>query len=683
MEPSLASASHDEKAVAASEDHQAVAEEDLLQIPQVVKDVVSLEDDPNLPTLTFRVMLLGTFFVCIGAFPSQLAFFRTTSAPFSVFFIVLVSWPLGKFLERILPPYVVPLGPLSFPLNPGPFSVKEHVLVGIAGNAGANGNWATYLAANAKIYYDIDMNHVATSVIGFSFTALVRQILIYDPIFLFPVSLQQVTVYRAMHTGGEGGHAQMRGFWYICAGVFVWQFFPEFIFPMTAALAPLCWIGGHNRAANFAGSGMHGMGLLNFTLNAANITSSVVTHPFFVQVILFVGFVITMWILVPIAYFGHVWGSPTFSVMSNGLFTKNGSPYPFNSLMLPNGQLNQTRYEEVGLAYAGAQYMWCIFFAYAAFISSFVWMSLFTGPQILAAARAAYTGTRVHRDRLSNIMAKYPEVSLKYYLALFIAAFTTLLVIVLKGHIYLPPFTFFVALGVGAVTTLPMSLVYAISGYSVSVGYFNELVYGYMLQIPGSSRHPLGQLAYRIISGNVWYDAQMLIEDQKIGHYMHIPPRDVLLCQLFGSILGLSVNYATMLWVLAEKLPYLREKKVDPNGEWTGQDLKSYNTAGIQYALVGPHNLFQDKSYKPLAWGFAVGATAPILIWLLHRRFNKANFHLWNTTIFFSNMSKFRGNLSTGPLTQFILGFIWNFYIYRYRYKFWKTWAYITGAACA
>jgi hypothetical protein len=51
-----------------------------------------------------------------------------------------------------------------------------------------------------------------------------------------------------------------------------------------------------------------------------------------------------------------------------------------------------------------------------------------------------------------------------------------LLVIVLKGHVYMPLFTLFVALAVGAVATLPMSLVYAISGYRVDVGYFNELV---------------------------------------------------------------------------------------------------------------------------------------------------------------------------------------------------------------
>lgn len=83
---------------------------------------------------------------------------------------------------------------------------------------------------------------------------------------------------------------------------------------------------------------------------------------------------------------------------------------------------------------------------------------------------------------------------------------------------------------------LPMSFVYAISGFSIKVGYFNELIYGCklmwasiplllptdwfistdMIDVKGSSRHPLGQLAYRIISGNVWYDARIVLEDQKV-----------------------------------------------------------------------------------------------------------------------------------------------------------------------
>lgn len=178
--------------------------------------------------------------------------------------------------------------------------------------------------------------------------------------------------------------------------------------------------------------------------------------------------------------------------------------------------------------------------------------------------------------------------------------------------LYMPWWTYIVALGFGAAAMLPLGAIYAISGFGVKVGFFNELIYGalavtpfssglapssaradlivrragYMIDVPGSSRHPLGQLAYRIISGNVWYDARTVLEDQKIGvraavvvvawpglarsraepplpahnllspqHYMHIAPRDVIGIQIFANMLGLPINCAS---VAASERPSLR-----------------------------------------------------------------------------------------------------------------------------
>lgn len=78
-------------------------------------------------------------------------------------------------MARILPAYRVPLGRFSFSLNPGPWSTKEHAIVGIAANAGSQGQWASkksksplvcrhlliskaFLPTNAALYYNITMN---------------------------------------------------------------------------------------------------------------------------------------------------------------------------------------------------------------------------------------------------------------------------------------------------------------------------------------------------------------------------------------------------------------------------------------------------------------------------------------------------------------------------------------------
>ncbi|TDZ18212.1 Oligopeptide transporter 2 [Colletotrichum orbiculare MAFF 240422] len=665
-------------------------------IPELVRTVVGFEDDPSLPVLTFRSLLLSALFCTIGSIVSQLSYFRTTTAPFPVFFVILASAPLGRLLARVLPDYTVRLGRFSFSLNPGPFSIKEHAIIGIAANAGSQGQWATFLPTNAALYYGITMHPAValffgwgSSLLGFAFAAMVRRILIDDPEFIFPLSLQQVTLYRSMQGKSElhrnRSKKQMKVFWWILLGTFLWQFLPEYLFPFVAALAPLCWFASRNHTVNFLGAGRGGIGLFNITLNWSNITSTVITYPYSVQVTIFVGFVITTWILIPVAYFGNFWGSPTYNIMSNGVFQKNGSSYPFESLIYTDDggvqHVNETAYHEVGLAYSGAQYTWEIFMWYASYVSSFVWCGLFLGPKIAKIWKARKAEGEYHQDRLSRIIQQYPSLTLWEWGILTALPIGILLVIVATKSIWMPTWTYFVALGFGAAAMLPMSLVYAMSGYSIKVGFFNELIYGYMIDAPGSSRHPLGQLAYRIISGNVWYDARIVLEDQKIGHYLHLPPRDVIGIQIIANMLALPINYGVMRWVIASKFDYVSGKIVDPQGQWTGQEFKSYNTAGIQYALVGPKKLFASSFFKPVLYGFPAGAVAPLVIWFLHKKFPKARFDLWNSTIFFASAATFHGNLSTGPFTTFLVGTFFNFYLYRYRRTFWNKWAYISGAA--
>jgi hypothetical protein len=65
----------------------------------------------------------------------------------------------------------------------------------------------------------------------------------------------------------------------------------------------------------------------------------------------------------------------------------------------------------------------------------------------------------------------------------------------------------------------------------------------------------------------------------------------------------------------------------------------------------------------------------------LNRFFPRLKFRLWNTTIFFSSMNLFYGNISTGYLSAFIGGFVVMFWAYRYRQDLWGRWNYILAAA--
>lgn len=116
----------------------------LRDIPPQVRRIISLTDDPTLPTLTFRYFILTIFFVAPGAFVSQLSSYRTTYAPYSVYFVQILSNYAGLWLAKILPAKTIrlPFTKYGFSLNPGPWNSKEHVLVTISAASGATYNLA-------------------------------------------------------------------------------------------------------------------------------------------------------------------------------------------------------------------------------------------------------------------------------------------------------------------------------------------------------------------------------------------------------------------------------------------------------------------------------------------------------------------------------------------------------------
>lgn len=303
-------------------------------IPPYVRRIVSYSDDPTLPTLTFRYFLLSIVFVVPGAFLSMMSHYRTTYAPYSVFFVQIASSYVGAWLAKVLPAWTVrlPFTRWCFSLNPGPFSVKEHVLITITAASGATYNLGYTPISLVELYFGSKM-HPAVAIFfmwaivwtGYSFAAIARQFLIYDPQFPWFTALCQTALFETQKKQRQNptpeSRKQTKVFWLALLGMILWQFLPEYVFPMLGSLAFLCWVAPHNQTANFVGGGFGGMGFLNLSLDWSNISSqaSLFLTPWWTQVVMFLGFACSCWILLPAAKFGHL-GEWHHNLMSNRLF---------------------------------------------------------------------------------------------------------------------------------------------------------------------------------------------------------------------------------------------------------------------------------------------------------------------------------------------------------------------------
>lgn len=107
-----------------------------------------------------------------------------------------------------------------------------------------------------------------------------------------------------------------------------------------------------------------------------------------------------------------------------------------------------------------------------------------------------------------------------------------------------------------------------------------------MVNAISGNHNPCGATVYSSIAGDAWYRAQLMLQDQKIGHYMHVPQRAVFFSQLFGSFIGIPINYGVIRFAVKTKAEYLNGSKTDPTHQWTGQSLSSTLTTSVQYVLI-------------------------------------------------------------------------------------------------
>ncbi|KAI3834424.1 hypothetical protein MKX03_032535 [Papaver bracteatum] len=99
---------------------------------------VPINDDPTLPVLTFRIWVLGTLACVLLSFLNQFSWYRKEPLSITSISAQIAVVPLGHLMASTITDRVFFKGnKWEFTLNPGPFNVKEHVLITIFANSGA------------------------------------------------------------------------------------------------------------------------------------------------------------------------------------------------------------------------------------------------------------------------------------------------------------------------------------------------------------------------------------------------------------------------------------------------------------------------------------------------------------------------------------------------------------------
>ncbi|KAI3897027.1 hypothetical protein MKX03_015851 [Papaver bracteatum] len=635
-----------------------VEEEEISPIEEV-RLTVSTTDDPTLLIWTFRMWVLGL--ISCGALSFINQFFSYRTAPLVI--TQIASLPIGKFMAYALPTtkfYVPGLGDCS--LNPGPFNMKEHVLISMFANAGSGfGSGPAYAIGIVDIIKAIYKRKISfltslllvitTQVLGYGWAGVMRKFVVEPATMWWPATMPQVSLFRALHEKEHDKQWMSRGkfFMIACIASFVWALVPGFLFPTLSAVSVLCLAFPKSVTAHQVGSGMHGLGIGSFTFDWSTIAAfmgSPLISPFFATVNVAIGYALVVYVLTPVAYWGlNLYNAKTFPIFSSHLFTSQGNTYNVSAIVNNKFEIDELQYAQQGRIN----------------LSTFFAVSYGNGFATIAA-------TLTH------------DIPNWWFHLMLGATFVVslLLCIFAKHEVQMPWWALILACAIALFFTLPISIISATTNQTPGLNIITEYLMGLML--PGK---PIANVCFKTYGYISMAQALSFLQDFKLGHYMKIPPRSMFLVQLIGTIIAGVINTGTAWYMLNSIQNMCQEDLLPANSPWTCANDRVFFDASVIWGLAGPMRIFgPNGNYPALNWFFLGGAVAPALIWALHKKFKK---HTWialiNIPIILQATALMPPASSVNLSSWIVVGVIFNYFVFRYRRNWWQRYNYVLSAA--
>ncbi|KAG0032769.1 hypothetical protein BGZ82_006400 [Podila clonocystis] len=394
-----------------------------------VRVTISNTDDPSIPCNTFRMWFLGLLFTAIVSFVNQFFYLRQTQISIGYSVVALVSLPLGHLMARVLPTREFSIFGWSFSLNPGPFSVKEHILIGTMTAVNTSTAYAVDIVVLQKLFYHTDNPFIAglllvltTQVSGFALAGVLRKFLVRPAHMIWPSTLVTASLFRSLHAASNseedsGRTSRMKYFLLVTLGSFIYYWFPGFIFPTLGVLSWICWINPDNIIlAQLTGSNGLGIGTIALDWSAASYYVQPLVTPWFAQLNILIGFILVVYVMVPWAYYSNLWNSKTYPILSADLFRENGSLYQ-QSEILDDNILNQNKYRAYGPVRMDSFFALTYGVGFAGLTATVVHVVLYHGKEMMDRWRSA---REENEDIHSRLMRAYPEVPDYWYGMLFV-----------------------------------------------------------------------------------------------------------------------------------------------------------------------------------------------------------------------------------------------------------------------
>ncbi|KAJ7775950.1 OPT-domain-containing protein [Mycena maculata] len=656
-----------------------------------VRAIVDNHDDPSMPASTFRTWVIGTIFCAAEAFLNQFFSIRYPGITIGPNVAQILAVPVAKLMEW-LPSIEYTTFGYTWSLNPGPFNPKEHMLITIMANAAYgtpytnNIIFVQYLPQYFNQSWALGFGYqvmvaLSTNLIGYGLAGITRRFLVYPAHAIWPTNLATIALNRAFHaeknTTANGWRvSRLRWFLYCFIGMFVYFWFPDFIFLGLSFFNWITWISPNNvNLAAITGS-VTGLGfnpIPTFDWNQLTVMVDPIIFPFFTTFNIFLGTLFTFPIIAAIWY-TNTWNTAYLPINSNYVFDNTGAPYQVGQVIGSDTLFNQTMYESYSPAYLSASnaLLYGMFFAlYTATLSH---ACLYHRREIVHGFKSILSRRKtseMHSDIHVRLMENYKEVPEDLHRVLAVA-----IVLGAVGVGVYPthtsPAVVLYGVFLAIIFVIPIGIIASITNFEITLNVLAEMFGGLWFSGDAISMNYFKAYGYATSVQTISFAS-----DLKLAHYLHISPRATFWAQIWGTVLTSFVCTGILNFQMTKIAGVCTPEQVD---HFTCPGIQTFFTASVIWGILGPKRMFGPGGiYNSLLWFFLIGAIVPIPVYFLRKK--SKIFESFHFPMILA------GGLIWAPYTManiwpaVPIGFLVNVIIKKRYIAWWGKYAYVTTTA--
>ncbi|PLB50379.1 OPT oligopeptide transporter [Aspergillus steynii IBT 23096] len=606
-----------------------------------VRAVVDPIDNPGLPCGTIRAWVIGLGFVIALAFINQLFSVRQPSIFLDAAIVQFLAFPVGKAAERFLPDVGFEVFGVRHSLNPGPFNKKEHMLISIMANVGKTLPSSRYIIFTQWLERYFDQPYarsfgyqillaLSTDFMGFGLAGLCRRFLVYPSFCLWPRSLVTIALNSSLHN--EENHSvigpfrkffnisRFRFFMVAFAAMFVYFWFPDYIFGALSLFNWLAWIAPTNYNLTAISGIKKGLGfnpLPTFDWNIVTHVADPLIVPFHVTINTFFGVLLGGIVIIGI-YWTNAYHTGYLPINTNGMFNHFGKSYNVSMILDDRGWLDESKYQQYSPVYLAASSLNMYFFFFALYAATVSYAFLYHRHDIVLGFKSlarSFRGRQTDdfKDVHSRLMSVYREVPEWWYMILNVFAIALGVGAVAAWPTFTSVGVVFFGIALALIFTIPTGIISATTGMDIEFNVLAEFIGGAWQ--PGNA---LAMNFFKCFGYVTTAHALQFANDLKLAHYVKIPQRQTFWAQIVAVFVSAFVCTGVMNFQI-RNIPDLCEE--NQKDRFTCPGVNTYFTAAVLFGSIGAKKVFgAGGQYTALLSAFPIGLALPFVFYYAQKR---------------------------------------------------------------